>query len=205
MEFVSRGLLLWLLLWLLLFSEHSRVLVIPRLSRNIEILTNITTVWGTLDSGTIKLQIRDRRRNKYEFIFNNEDNLIVKGAKFSFNKNNSSMNLTSRGPNLAELIITVSLKGNQIKSQISLNKYFSSCMRHRQQLIQVLKWMWNILIWFQNWIQWVLVGMFGSWEVLDLALQAVEEGKDREQSLVRILSKIFWYQEDFVHCQINQY
>lgn len=80
--------------------------MIPRLSRNIKIICNVSTALEPLDP-LIRLQVMDRRKNKYEFI-GNEDDLVIKGAKFSFNKTTNFMSITAKGPTLAELIISVS-------------------------------------------------------------------------------------------------
>lgn len=85
--------------------ELSRVAALPRLSRHIEVECNVTTVREPLDS-EVRLQLRDRRRNKYDFT-GDADAVIVKGAKIYFHKNGNNMKIWSIGPTLAEIIISV--------------------------------------------------------------------------------------------------
>lgn len=90
-------------------KEESRVLVIPRLARNVVITSNISTILDRLDE-SVTLFIKDRRKFRYDFVISgkNHQSIVVKGAKFNFRKNGKVMKLWARGPTLAETIVFVS-------------------------------------------------------------------------------------------------
>lgn len=67
---------------------------------------NISTVREPLDK-SVKLHLRDRRKNRYNFI-GNENEIILKGTKFTLLKNEKSFVIKAKGPTLAEIIISVS-------------------------------------------------------------------------------------------------
>lgn len=81
-------------------------MVLPRLARNIQVECNISTVRDPLDK-SVKLHLRDRRKNRYIFV-GNEDEIILKGAKFTLKKKDKNLILLAKGPTLAEIIVSVS-------------------------------------------------------------------------------------------------
>lgn len=130
------------IVYLYYFIENNRIVVLPRLARNIIIQCGISTIRNILDNAVF-LTMRDRRNGiKYNLSLPNgktSTSFIVQGAKFHYTKKGNVLKLWARGFVLEEIVISVRVSCNFVFMYCDMLLFVFSCMFHRPLLILELR------------------------------------------------------------------
>ncbi|GLV41283.1 ADAM metallopeptidase with thrombospondin type 1 motif B [Carabus blaptoides fortunei] len=130
--------------------ENNRIVVLPRLARNILVQCGISTVRNNLHN-TVFLTMRDRRKGiKYNLSLPNgktSTGFIVQGAKFHYSKKANVLKLWARGSILEEIVISLYVPPSIVNSGITMTVRTSYSMRKHSAKGYEHRYIWSLGGW----------------------------------------------------------